>query len=275
MDILIKQAMGQMPATCILPGGMVRAGWIMPENHPATRIFRKLENYHMLYLIRGQGRVITEQDGATDLTPGSKLDRHPQLPHTLQRHADNQWLEFFITLSPTLHQAMCDLGLLATQRFASHIPVNTHILKACIKLVENLHQPINANDAASQIIALLSLFQATATHSTKLAAVDQIQHAAHLLTDMHKQQITLPMIAKQIGMTYESFRKQFTRQFGKSPQQYRIEHRINQAQHHLLETDISIEQLAALLGYNDVFCFSRQFKTVCGISPTQYRQRVM
>ena len=108
-------------------------------------------------------------------------------------------------------------------------------------------------------------------HPVRLA--DQLQHAVHLLTDLRSQLTTLPDIAKQVGMTYENFRKQFAREFGKSPQQYRIEHRVGQAKHLLLETDISIESLAQELGYNDVFCFSRQFKTVCGMAPTRFRNQ--
>ncbi len=270
---LINQALNQKTATAILPGGQMRAGWISPKNHPATRMFRKLEAYHMLYLVRGQGRVTDAQDHVSDLTAGDKLDRHPQLPHTLERHTDNQWLEFFITLSPALHQSMCELGLLWPNRFLSHVPVSTHLLKACLHFVENMHQPNSPGELASQTALLLNRFQNTAAQSPEHLTTDQLQHAAHLLSDVNQQTIALPQIAQQIGMTYETFRKQFTKHFGKSPQQYRIEHRISQAQHHLLETDISIEQLAEQLGYNDVFCFSRQFKTVCGISPTQYRQQ--
>lgn len=274
LQTLIDQAQSQPTATGHLPGGHIRVGWISSKNHPAARKFRVLDEYHMLYLIRGQGQFDSPTTPACKLQPGSRIDRHPQLPHTIMRQDIDQWLEFFITLSPSLHQAMMDMGMFKPQRVISHVPITTRLIKDCLVMIEHMHANVTSADTVCRLVQLLGLFEQnmqTDNHPANLA--DQLQHATHLLTDFREQLTALPQIAKQVGMSYESFRKQFAKEFGKSPQQYRIEHRIGQAKHQLLETDISIESLAQNLGYNDVFCFSRQFKTVCGIAPTRFRNQ--
>lgn len=270
---LMDQALTQPTATGQLSSGQFRAGWISPKNHPAQKKFRILPNYHMLYLVRGKGRLWDHHKQMSELHPGSRVDRHPNLPHTIERDPDGQWLEFFITLSPTLHRAMCDLGLITEHRMLSHVPVTAPLLNDCLNMVDFMHAHVTSADTISRMTALLAHFQTnTQRDDVAMTQVDQLHHATHLLTHMHHQQTTLPDIAKQVGMTYENFRKQFAKHFGKSPQQYRIDHRIEQAKHQLLETDINIDTLARQLGYNDVFCFSRQFKSVCGMCPTHFRQ---
>tara|TARA_Y100001933_G_scaffold265271_2_gene339281 strand:+ start:6400 stop:7383 length:984 start_codon:yes stop_codon:yes gene_type:complete len=274
LQTYINQAQSQPTATGHLPGGQIRVGWISAKNQPAKRKFRILDEYHMLYLIRGQGQFDSTALPACKLQPGSRIDRHPKLPHTIVRQDIDQWLEFFITLSPSLHRAFMDMGILNPQRVISHVSITTSLIKDCLVMIDHMHATAANTDTVSRLVHLFGRFEQNMqanNHPVRLA--DQLQHAVHLLTDLRSQLTTLPDIAKQVGMTYENFRKQFAREFGKSPQQYRIEHRVGQAKHLLLETDISIESLAQELGYNDVFCFSRQFKTVCGMAPTRFRNQ--
>ncbi|MBL4702061.1 MAG: helix-turn-helix transcriptional regulator [Phycisphaeraceae bacterium] len=276
LEKLIEQAQVQKPVTRHLGNGQLRVGWICSADQPASRRFRILPNYHMLYLVRGRGRFIDSDHHPTNLTAGIRLDRHPAMPHTIERASDGLWLEFFITLSPSLHQAFIELGMLYPHRVIQHMPVTVTLLKTCIRLIDDLQVPafIPADKIVLQLASLLSRFEQVArTQDDAETQRDQMQRAAHLLTDPLHQHTPLPDLAKQVCMNYESFRKHFSETYGSSPQQYRIEHRIRQAQYQLLETDMSVQEMAQLLGYPDVFSFSRQFKATCGKSPTAYRRQ--
>lgn len=58
---------------------------------------------------------------------------------------------------------------------------------------------------------------------------------------------------------------------GRSPLQYFICLRIRRACELLRDPDLRVKQVAALLGYYDQFYFSRIFKLVTGVTPSEFR----
>lgn len=52
-----------------------------------------------------------------------------------------------------------------------------------------------------------------------------------------------------------------------------IRARIERARHLMRESPLSLKQIAATLGYTDVYFFHRQFKAVTGLTPGQWRRR--
>lgn len=72
-------------------------------------------------------------------------------------------------------------------------------------------------------------------------------------------------------------RSQFTRRFqavnGLSPTQFVIQTRLERAAQLIRETDMTLTQIAAALGYPDLYFFSRQFKKRFGHPPSLLRKR--
>lgn len=67
---------------------------------------------------------------------------------------------------------------------------------------------------------------------------------------------------------------QFKRQTGHSPIDYLIQTRIAKARNLLLRSDATLSEIAAEVGYSDVYYFSRIFKKHVGISPIQYQRKM-
>ena len=78
----------------------------------------------------------------------------------------------------------------------------------------------------------------------------------------------LPAIAKQLGLSYETFRKKFKSRYGVSPLQYRQRYLMQRACKLLLNRRLSVKETAAMLGFCDEFHFSRLFKKVIGRPPS-------
>jgi len=80
------------------------------------------------------------------------------------------------------------------------------------------------------------------------------------------------ILAEACGFSLGHFSRIFHRQFGCTPQQYLLRRRIDRARHLLLESDLSVQQVAQALGYRDIFFFTRQFKAVAKQPPATFRR---
>lgn len=83
--------------------------------------------------------------------------------------------------------------------------------------------------------------------------------------------INVSDIVEYIGFTRSYFTTIFKKKVGISPQEYLIQYRLKQGCRLLLSTESAIQDIALQIGYEDPLNFSRAFKNIYGISPTEYR----
>lgn len=84
--------------------------------------------------------------------------------------------------------------------------------------------------------------------------------------------LELDEVARELGTSYESFRKTFKTQLQMSPKQYRDRHRIEEACRLLHSSALPIKMVSDRLRYCDPFHFSKQFKSYTGMSPREFRR---
>ncbi len=72
------------------------------------------------------------------------------------------------------------------------------------------------------------------------------------------------------GRSLSTFRREFKRQFGQSPQQWVKERRLAKAQELLQEESLSVGEVAQEVGYDNLSYFIQEFRKRVGISPKQY-----
>ena len=65
----------------------------------------------------------------------------------------------------------------------------------------------------------------------------------------------------------------FKREYGISPISYMISRRIDESKYLLAETDLSMSQIAQLLGFSSLSYFSQVFRRTQGIAPMEYRHK--
>ena len=64
----------------------------------------------------------------------------------------------------------------------------------------------------------------------------------------------------------------FKREYGVSPINYMISKRIEESKYLLAETDLSMTQIAQLLGFSSLSYFSQVFRRTQSVTPMEYRQ---
>lgn len=79
-------------------------------------------------------------------------------------------------------------------------------------------------------------------------------------------------IVREVGMDYSYISNLFSQETGTTIEQYAINQRIERAKELLLYDELSLSEIAFRLHYSSASHFSRQFRKVTGITPSQFRQ---
>ena len=87
----------------------------------------------------------------------------------------------------------------------------------------------------------------------------------------YQSAITVGELTELLGISQPYLFRIFKSVTGKSPKAYLGDYRLLQAKKLLTETDLSITEVAASVGYSDVLAFSKFFRSRQGISPQHYR----
>lgn len=94
---------------------------------------------------------------------------------------------------------------------------------------------------------------------------------AHLRENL-AQPHSLASLATLVHLHPTYFSNLFAREMGMAPIPYLIRLRVEKAQELLWFTDLPVKKIAAAVGFEDEFYFSRQFKKLAGCAPVQYRR---
>ena len=84
--------------------------------------------------------------------------------------------------------------------------------------------------------------------------------------------ITLEDMAKKAEMSAKYFGTYFKNMTGKTPFDYLCEYRVEKAARKLLNTDMSVTEIAYSCGFNDLSYFIKTFKRINKIPPGKYRR---
>jgi len=79
-------------------------------------------------------------------------------------------------------------------------------------------------------------------------------------------------IARQLGIGYSYFRKEFKYRTGFSPKQYQIEIRHRRARDLLRNTNLTVKEISERLGYHSPYHLSLDFSKRNGLPPIRWRQ---
>ena len=92
------------------------------------------------------------------------------------------------------------------------------------------------------------------------------------LQENYGSPVDFSALAESLGFSAPYLSKLFHEQTGSSPSKYLTDLRMRQAKKLLLDTSLTVREIAARVGYPDPFHFSRSFKNTVGTSPAQFRE---
>lgn len=94
------------------------------------------------------------------------------------------------------------------------------------------------------------------------------------LNDNFKENLSLDMISRDIGISKYYLHRLFTEVNGVTPLGYLTRIRIEHAKAKLQHSTDTISEIAIVCGFDNISYFSNTFKNIIGLSPTQYRKKL-
>ncbi len=112
-------------------------------------------------------------------------------------------------------------------------------------------------------------------HPLSPADEERIKYAAVLIRENLDSPFTIMELARKLGINQTKLKSGFKSIFGSTVFGYLQETRMEMARKHLLDTNLTIQQISTLSGYKSISNFSTAFKQTYGYSPNRLRGKTI
>ena len=103
---------------------------------------------------------------------------------------------------------------------------------------------------------------------------EEMEYARRYFNEHYNEAINIEEYAQSRSMSVSWFNRNFKKIVNHTPVEYLLTIRVNNAASLLETTDYSMSEIAAIVGYDNAFYFSRLFHKMKGMSPSAYRKLV-
>lgn len=252
------------------------------EGHPKGFAFdwqhgRMLEGFALLYISSGGGRFESKPNFSASIKAGHAFLLFPHVWHRYAPDPETGWHEHWIGFDGEMARRWLRHKFFSPKNPVIKISAEDTVLATFSRMM----QSIRANRSAlQQILAgatdnLMGLFYSA--QQAQPAADSQNANAIELaiarIQNEFERDLNMKLLARELGVGYSWFRHTFATHTGLSPHQYLLELRLVRARSLLVETKLSVKEIAMQTGFGDEFYFSRLFRQKLNLTPSQWRDR--
>ena len=205
----------------------------------------------------------------TILHAGSKMELYKEVL------GDEGW-EYILVHYKVLNEEYCKDSLLDLNfTLKVYSDRNKEIILLLEKLIQLNKQAGYRNELISKAL-LYEIISNILDFSAERMEYQQRDPLKRVIDYIHKnldKNLAITELAEEFGMNAKQFSYLFQKKMGLSPKKYIMDIQIKRAKELIIEEDISISEIAALVGYDDSLHFSRIFKQNLGMSPSKFRDQ--
>lgn len=131
------------------------------------------------------------------------------------------------------------------------------------------HRSIAFADLYNAIVQVNRFYDRKYVSSDVRERLDTV--VSYIFSNIHTN-ITLPQLAEVVGISDRRLRTMFQEYYHMSPQQYIMSQRMQLACRYIKTDLYTLQEVADMVGFTDIYYFNRCFKKHIGASPRQYKK---
>jgi len=193
---------------------------------------------------------------------------------------DGEWEEIYNSISDLLDRyEQVGTNLLQTQQHVMELLWVTSRVLSEMGVESDVpfysFQATDFRQLRSETRHLLDRMRKSYQEHNKELEADIIQQIKQYIIEHAHQDISLDIIAKEVGLSPIYISKIFKEQLGVNYINFLTECRIEKAKKLMRDPEKSLKEISFEVGYHDPNYFSKVFKKMCNTSPTEYRKNLL
>lgn len=224
------------------------------------------------YILSGSGTIVTPS-GTFHPKAGDTYLLRAGEPHEYYSSEEDPWVKIWVNLQGVLILPILDAYGINSSLYLPGL--NTH------DMLKNIHDIVGNTSLRMDVcmdrccVAFLRMVQFLHDHLNPQEMQTQVPKNIAMLKsyiDSHlHEQLTLEKCCEITYLSVSQTIRSFRAAYGMPPYEYMNQQRLQTAKLMLRNSALSIQDIAAQLGFQDQNYFSKYFKKKCGRSPRQYR----
>ncbi len=237
---------------------------------------RVLDEYQLHFITRGGGAFESGEQRARRIEAGTAFLLFPGLWHRYQPDQDTGWDEFWIGFQGEHAQRLMAPPFFDPRQPVVAVDERSALLEQFTDLIAAMRAdlPHMQRILSGHVQLMLGILQARiAGGEADSPALKAIQEAKRAIAEALTRPIDGQTLAREIGVGYHWLRRAFRQRTGFSMHDYHLQLRIHAAMAALESSEDTVAAIAAAVGFDDAFYFSRIFRRHNGVSPQRWRRQ--
>lgn len=253
-----------------------------PSEHPADhdlvwRDGRVLEAWQIVLIEEGRGVFESRSAGRKIVRPGTAFMLFPGEWHRYRPAPKEGWVENWIEVRGPLLRRLQVTGVIDPRTPLHHNAPVSDLGEALYAVHQRIARPRPGFDAelcglALRVVAAWAGGEEAPARNAPLGRA--IARAEAWLGEHLAEPVHLETLARNLGVSYSSFRRAFRQHTGRSPWQFMLQLRLARARRLLIGGHESLEEIAGQVGFSSAFHLSTAFKRAFGTAPRVLREKM-
>ncbi|MDR3336450.1 MAG: AraC family transcriptional regulator [Treponema sp.] len=230
----------------------------------------------LLYCSSGSGFYSILGEEHRTLKPGEAIILPPHVPHEYGASEDNPWTIYWVHLKGSCFQSYYDMidplwpvpiGDVMGDKLKELFHQCFCVLQMPYCLEEYLY-------LCQLVTTMLSLILCAAKQSSVQLTLNGTEGIERVITYMQShlhEEISGAQLAAAARFSYSHLSSLFKKSTGYAPKEYFLHTKIQASARDLYFSSLSVKDIALSYGIEDAYYFSRLFKKIMGLSPSEYR----